>query len=78
MDKFDLYAPQRSGVPSLPSYIATFQAAIQRLASARLHTSDDDWLLMLSNFLNEWFTFEEHITVNNQSLITILKQRGLL
>ena len=78
MDKFDLYASPRSGVPSLPSYIATFQAAIQRLSSARLHTSDDDWLLMLSNFLNEWFTFEEHITVNNQSLIKILKQRGLL
>lgn len=73
MSGFNIYIPS-----GLSSYIATFQAAIQRLASARLNTTDEQWLIMLSNFLNEWFTFEEHVTVNNQSLINILKERGLI
>ncbi|MCY1699062.1 phage DNA packaging protein C [Lelliottia sp. SL45] len=70
---FDLSKPE-----SLRSYIMTMQTMFIRLASMRECFDDDKWLMMASNMLRCWFTYETEHVEYNQSLIKLLTERNLL
>src|SRR5581483_12218203 len=72
MRKFDL-----SLRSSRSSYFATFrhQLTIQSKTDA---LDEEKWLNMLGTFVKEWFRYESHFVHGRDSLVDILKERGLL
>src|SRR5690348_15872531 len=72
MRKFDL-----SLRSSRSSYFATFghQLAILSKTDA---LDEEKWLNMLGTFVKDWFRYESHFVHGRDSLVDILKERGLL
>src|SRR2546426_559408 len=40
--------------------------------------NDEKWLNMLGTFVKDWFRYESHFVHGRDSLVDILKERGLL
>src|SRR5438876_6850707 len=43
-----------------------------------LFRSEEKWLNMLGTFVKDWFRYESHFVHGRDSLVDILKERGLL
>src|SRR5450432_4939259 len=72
MRKFDL-----SLRSSRSSYFATFRHQLPILS--KTHALDEEkWLNMLGTFVTDWFRYESHFVHGRDSLVDILKERGLL
>src|SRR5437868_6484490 len=72
MRKFDL-----SLRSSRSSYFATFRHQLTILS--KTDASDEEkWLNMLGTFVKDWFRYESHFVHGRDSLVDILKERGLL
>src|SRR5579862_10007341 len=72
MRKFDL-----SLRSSRSSYFATFRHQLTILSKTdALH--EEKWLNMLGTFVKDWFRYESHFVRGRDSLVDILKERGLL
>src|SRR2546430_17584194 len=72
MRKFDL-----SLRSSRSSYFATFRHQLTILE--RADASDEEkWLNMLGTFVKDWLRYESHCVHGRDSLVDILKERGLL
>src|SRR5260221_11583443 len=72
MRKFDL-----SLRSSRSSYFASFGHQLTILS--RTDALDEEkWLNMLGTFVKEWFRYESHFVHGRDSLVDILKERGLL
>src|SRR5438309_724694 len=72
MRKFDLYL--RS---SRSSYFATFRHQLTILSKTDA-LDEEKWLNMLGTFVKDWFRYESHFVHGRDSLVDILKERGLL
>src|SRR5205085_9436537 len=46
--------------------------------SKRISTMNKMWLNMLGTFVKDWFRYESHFVHGRDSLVDILKERGLL
>src|SRR5690606_6966909 len=72
MIKFDL-----SLLSSRSSYIATFRHLLTILSNTDA-LDEEKWLNMLGTFVKDWFRYESHFVHGRDSLVDILKERGLL
>src|SRR6478752_1922953 len=72
MRKFDL-----SLRSSRSSYFATFRHQLTILSKTDA-LDEEKWLNMLGTFVKDWFRYESHFVHGRDSLVGILKERGLL
>src|SRR5205807_6259063 len=72
MRKFDL-----SLRSSRSSYFATFCHQLTILSKTDA-LDEEKWLNMLGTFVKDWFRYESHFVHGRDSLVDILKERGLL
>src|SRR5258705_183085 len=72
MRKFDL-----SLRSSRSSYFATFRHQLTILSKTDAW-DEEKWLNMLGTFVKDWFRYESHFVHGRDSLVDILKERGLL
>src|SRR6266704_6766622 len=72
MRKFDL-----SLRSSRSSYFATFRHQLTILSKTDA-LDEEKWLNMLGTFAKDWFRYESHFVHGSDSLVDILKERGLL
>src|SRR5699024_5822328 len=72
MRKFDL-----SLRSSRSSYFATFRYQLTILSKTDA-LDEEKWLNMLGTFVKDWFRYESHFVHGRDSLVDILKERGLL
>src|SRR6266481_8407756 len=72
MRKFDL-----SLRSSRSSYFATFRHQLTILSKTDA-LDEEKWLNMLGTFVKAWFRYESHFVHGRDSLVDILKERGLL
>src|SRR5207253_1965363 len=72
MRKFDL-----SLRSSRSSYFATFRHQLTILSKTDA-LDEEKWLNMLGTFVKDWFRYESHFVHGIDSLVDILKERGLL
>src|SRR2546428_295036 len=72
MRKFDL-----SLRSSRCSYFATFRHQLTILSKTDA-LDEEKWLNMLGTFVKDWFRYESHFVHGRDSLVAILKERGLL
>src|SRR2546429_9649491 len=72
MGKFDL-----SLSSSRSSYFATFRHQLTILSKTDA-LDEEKWLNMLGTFVKDWFRYESHFVNGRDSLVDILKERGLL
>src|SRR5438552_17725537 len=72
MRKFDL-----SLRSSRSSYFATFRHQLTILSKTDA-LDEEKWLTMLGTFVKDWFRYESHFVHGRDSLVDILKERGLL
>src|SRR2546430_16309025 len=72
MRKFDL-----SLRSSRSSYFATFRHQLTILSKTDALNAEK-WLNMLGPFVKDWFSYESHFVHGRDSLVDILKERGLL
>ena len=72
MRKFDL-----SLRSSRSSYFATFRHQLTIL-SKNDALDEEKWLNMLGTFVKDWFRYASHFVHGRDSLVDILKERGLL
>src|SRR5690606_33860941 len=72
MRKFDL-----SLRSSRSSYFATFRHQLTILSKTDA-LDEEKWLNMLGTFVKDWFRYESHFAHGRDSLVDILKERGLL
>src|SRR6266705_3244867 len=72
MRKFDL-----SLRGSRSSYFATFRHQLTILSKTDA-LDEEKWLNMLGTFVKDWFRYESHFVHGRDSLVDILKERGLL
>src|SRR5690625_5914801 len=71
MRKFDL-----SLRSSRSSYFATFRHQLTILSKSDA-LDEEKWLNMLGTFVKDWFRYESHFVHGRDSLVDILKERGL-
>src|SRR5207253_10770985 len=71
MRKFDL-----SLRSSRSSYFATFRHQLTILSKTDA-LDEEKWLNMLGTFVTDWFRYESHFVHGRDSLVDILKERGL-
>src|SRR5436190_278437 len=71
MRKFDL-----SLRSSRSSYFATFRHQLTILSKTDA-LDEEKWLNMLGTFVKDWFRYESHFVYGRDSLVAILKQRGI-
>ncbi|ANS07626.1 protein C [Enterobacteria phage ID11] len=62
---------------SRSSYFATFRHHLNVLAKTDA-LDEEKYLNMLGALLKDWFRYEEHFVHGKQSMLGILKERGLL
>src|SRR4051794_24339806 len=72
MRKFDL-----SLRSSRSSYFATFRHQLTILSKTDA-LDEEKWLNMLGTYVKDWFRYESHFVHGRDSLVDILKERGLL
>src|SRR5207248_1776112 len=72
MRKFDL-----SLRSSRSSYFATCRHKLTILSKTDA-LDEEKWLNMLGTFVKDWFRYESHFVHGRDSLVDILKERGLL
>src|SRR5256886_15396661 len=72
MRKFDL-----SLRSSRSSYFATFRHQLTILSKTDA-LDEEKWLNMLGTFVKDWFRYESDFVHGRDSLVDILKERGLL
>src|SRR5690242_18791932 len=72
MRKFDL-----SLRSSRSSYFATFRHQLTILSKTDA-LAERKWRNMLGTFVKDWFRYESHFVLGTDSLVDILKERGLL
>src|SRR5580700_1293995 len=72
MRKFDL-----SLRSSRSSYFATFRHQLTILSKTDA-LDEEKWLNMLGTFVKDWFRYESHFVHGRDSLVDILKERGVL
>src|SRR5262249_34095487 len=72
MRKFDL-----SLRSSRSSYFATFRHQLTILSKTDA-LDEENWLNMLGTFVKDWVRYESHFVHGRDSLVDILKVRGLL
>src|SRR5947207_1116910 len=72
MRKFDL-----SLRSSRSSYFATFRHQLTILSKTDA-LDEEKWLNMLGTFVKDWFRYESHFVLGIDSIVDILKERGLL
>src|SRR5262245_33151055 len=72
MRKFDL-----SLRSSRSSYFATFRHQLTILSKTDA-LDEEKWLNMLGTFVKDWVRYESHFVHGRDSLVDILKERGLL
>src|SRR6266480_7558109 len=72
MRKFDL-----SLRSSRSSYFATFRHQLTILSKTDA-LDEEKWLNMLGTFVKDWFRYDSHFVHGRDSLVDILKERGLL
>src|SRR5258707_319906 len=72
MRKFDL-----SLRSSRSSYFATFRHQLTILSKTDA-LDEEKWLNMLGTFVKDWIRYESHVVHGRDSLVDILKERGLL
>src|SRR5438046_9210493 len=69
---FMLPRPPRS---TLFPYTTLFRSTILSKTDA---LDEEKWLNMLGTFVKDWFRYESHFVHGRDSLVDILKERGLL
>src|SRR6266516_1803422 len=62
---------------SRSSYFATFRHKITILSKTDA-LDEEKWLNKLGTFVKDWFRYESHFVHGRDSLVDILKERGLL
>src|SRR5438046_418579 len=62
---------------SRSSYFATFRHQLTILSKTDA-LDEEKWLNMLGTFVKDWFRYESHFVHGRDSLVDILKERGLL
>src|SRR5256886_376724 len=62
---------------SSSSYFATFRHQLTILSKTDA-LDEEKWLNMLGTFVKDWFRYESHFVHGRDSLVDILKERGLL
>src|SRR5207237_10893798 len=67
----------RSLRSSRSSYFATFRHQLTILSKTDA-LDEEKWLNMLGTFVKDWFRYESHFVHGRDSLVDILKERGLL
>src|SRR5437773_5396373 len=67
----------RSSDLGIPSYFATFRHQLTILSKTDA-LDEEKWLNMLGTFVKDWFRYESHFVHGRDSLVDILKERGLL
>src|SRR5262245_35554668 len=72
MKKFDL-----SLRSSRSSYFANFRHQLTILSKTDA-LDEEKWLNMLGTFVKDWLRYESHFVHGRDSLVDILKERGLL
>src|SRR5207248_9216879 len=72
MRKFDQSFPTRRS-----SDLATFRHQLTILSKTDA-LDEEKWLNMLGTFVKDWFRYESHFVHGRDSLVDILKERGLL
>src|SRR5439155_8270463 len=72
MRKFDL-----SFRSSRSSFVATLRHQLTILSKTDA-LDEEKWLNMLGTFVKDWFRYESHFVHGRDSLVDILKERGLL
>src|SRR5438270_238874 len=62
---------------SRSSYFATFRHPLTILSNTDA-LDEEKWLNMLGTFVKDWFRYDSHFVHGRDSLVDILKERGLL
>src|SRR5689334_1338734 len=62
---------------SRSSYFATFRHQLTILSKTDA-LDEEKWLNMLGTFVKDWFRYDSHFVHGRDSLVDILKERGLL
>src|SRR5947199_165227 len=62
---------------SRSSYFVTFRHQLTILSKTDA-LDEEKWLNMLGTFVKDWFRYESHFVHGRDSLVDILKERGLL
>src|SRR5262245_62641265 len=62
---------------SRSSYYATYRHQLTNLSKTDA-LDEEKWLNMLGTFVKDWFRYESHFVHGRDSLVDILKERGLL
>src|SRR5207253_10563027 len=70
-----LRQPPRQPRSTLFPYTTLFRSTILSKTDA---LDEEKWLNMLGTFVKDWFRYESHFVHGRDSLVDILKERGLL
>ena len=62
------------GIPAEP----LFRSILSHFSSKTDALDEEKWLNMLGTFVKDWFRYESHFVHGRDSLVDILKERGLL
>src|SRR5437773_2747299 len=66
---------KKSGMVNITSSVNSHQLTILSKTDA---LDEEKWLNMLGTFVKDWFRYESHFVHGRDSLVDILKERGLL
>src|SRR5438128_12258040 len=72
---FIMHRPTRS---KLFPYTTLFRSHQLTILSKTDALDEEKWLNMLGTFVKDWFRYESHFVHGRDSLVDILKERGLL
>src|SRR5438445_13203903 len=69
---------RRPPLSTLVPYTTLFRSHQLTILSKTDALDEEKWLNMLGTFVKDWFRYESHFVHGRDSLVDILKERGLL
>src|SRR5258708_29511590 len=76
---FFFFSSRRRHTISVSAFLLNRSSDLQLTILSKTDALDEEkWLNMLGTFVKDWFRYESHFVHGRDSLVDILKERGLL
>src|SRR5205809_5578432 len=76
---FFFFSSRRRHTRSVSAFLLNRSSDLQLTILSKTDALDEEkWLNMLGTFVKDWFRYESHFVHGRDSLVDILKERGLL
>src|SRR5436190_11400162 len=75
---FFFFSSRRRHTRSVSAFLLNRSSDLLTILSKTDALDEEKWLNMLGTFVKDWFRYESHFVHGRDSLVDILKERGLL